>query len=138
MPESVQTAESVRLLREKVPKQFSICVHDLTRFFAKPIQVFECGDGEKLPRVNWRRTIEIVKAAHLPREIGARQDPTAAQSADAVNFRQAAGHHKLWAEMKRRSRRSLVNRIQINFIHQHDRAYAASDVANLRAEPNLA
>src|SRR5437773_6995773 len=32
--------------------------------------------------------------------------------------------------MERRSRRPLVNRIQINFIHEHERANTPSDVAN--------
>ena len=87
-------------------------------------------DSEKLPRVNWRGAVEIIQATYLPREVRAREDPTAAQSADAVNLRQTAGHYKLRAEMKRRTRRPMVNRIEINLVHQHERANAARDVAN--------
>src|SRR6266542_3355790 len=117
-------------MKEKIPKQFAIRIHDVARFFAKPIQVLERGDSEKLSRVNWRRTKEIIQPAHLPCEVRTRQDPAASQSADAVNLRQTAGHYELWPETERRARRSLVNRIQINLIHQHQRANAAGDVAN--------
>jgi hypothetical protein len=36
-----------RLSHEKIPKQFSISIHNPARFFSKPIQVLECGDSEK-------------------------------------------------------------------------------------------
>src|SRR5262249_43509165 len=68
--------------------------------------------------------------AHLPRELRARQDPAASQAADAVNLGQAACHYKLGPKAEGRSRRSLVNRIQINFIDQHERANAARDAAD--------
>jgi len=38
---------NVRLLHEKLPKQFAICVHDPASFFTKQIQALENGDGEK-------------------------------------------------------------------------------------------
>src|SRR5205085_2927262 len=52
------------LPRKKIPKEFPIRVHDVARFFAKTIQVLERGDSEKLPRVNWRRAIEVIQATH--------------------------------------------------------------------------
>ena len=117
------------MLYEKIPKQFPVRVHDRTRLFAKPIQVLEHGDSQKLPRVNRRRTIEIIQPAHLPRELWACQDPATSQSADAVNLSQAACHHELWPETEGRARRSFVDRIEINFIYQHERANAARDLA---------
>jgi hypothetical protein len=83
------------LLYEKIPKQFTVRVNSPARLFAKTIQVLEHGDSQKLPRVNWRRTIEIIQPAHLPRKLWAGQDPATPQPADAVNFRQTAGHHEL-------------------------------------------
>jgi hypothetical protein len=35
------------LLYEKIPKQFPVRINNPARFFAKPIQVFKCGDREK-------------------------------------------------------------------------------------------
>src|SRR5262245_32580933 len=90
---------------------------------------------EKLARINWRRTIEIVEPAHFPGEIRARQNPAAAQPADAIDLRQTARHNELRAEQERSARRSLINRIQIDLVHQHERSNTARYVADLPQNP---
>ena len=62
--------------------------------------MLERSDAEQLARINGRGAVKIIQAAYLPREIRLRQGPTASQTADTVNFRQTAGHHKLRPEME--------------------------------------
>src|ERR1041385_1381768 len=92
--------------------------------------MLERTDANHFAGMNRRCTVKIIQAAHLPREIWLRHNPTTSQAADTVNFCQTAGHNELRAEMKRSARCSLVNRVEINFINQHERADTARDFAN--------
>src|SRR5207244_3466409 len=84
--------------------------------------MLERGHAKQLARVNGCGTIKIIQAAHIPREIRLRQNPSTSQTADAVNLRQTAGHHKLRTEVERGSRRTLVIRLQL-----HNRPSVAFD-----------
>ena len=88
--------------------------------------------------MNRCRAVKIIQAVHLQREIRLRQDPAAAQTADAINFGQTAGDYELRSEMKRCSRRVLVNCIQINFIDEHKRADAPRNITDFSQDRVLA
>ena len=92
VPQSVCTAESAGCCAKKSRSNLRSASTMSACPFAKQIQVLECHDAEKLAWINRRCGIEIIQALHLPGEIGMRQDPSAAQSADAINFSQTAGH----------------------------------------------
>ena len=62
--------------------------------------MLECGDAKEFPRINRRRAIEIIQAAHFPSKIGACQHPSAAQATHAINLRQTTGHHELRPEVE--------------------------------------
>src|ERR1039458_7513200 len=55
------------------------------------------------------RSKQIVQPPHSPRQIGLCQNPSAAQPAQAVYFRQAVGHDELRTKMIRCARRVLAN-----------------------------
>ena len=82
------------------PKNAGNVNHADDTSFAKKIQVLECGDGEKLARINRRCGIEIIQALHLRCKIRTCQNPAAAQSTNAINFGQAARDHELRPEVK--------------------------------------
>src|SRR6266480_3712658 len=92
--------------------------------------MLERGDAEQLARINSRGGIKIIQAAHLPREIRLRQDPSASETADAVHLRQTAGDHELRSEMERRAWRALVNCIEVNLIDEHKRANAPCGITD--------
>src|SRR5262249_46493376 len=103
---------------EKIAKQFAIGFYDPARSLPKKIEMLERRDAEQLARMNRRRAVKIIQPAHFPRKIRLRQNPAASQTADAIDLCQTAGHNELWSKRERCTRCVLVNRVQINFIHE--------------------
>ena len=81
--------------------------------------MLECDDAEKFTGINRRCGIKVIQALHLPCEVGARQNPSATQPAQPINFRQTAGHDELVSQIEGGARRFGEKHLQINFIHQN-------------------
>ena len=73
---------------------------------------------------------QVVQPPHGARQIGLCQNPSTAQAAQAVHFGQTAGDNELRAQMVTRLRRIGVNRVEIDFVDQHARAYTAREAAD--------
>src|SRR4030095_1713903 len=89
-----------RLPLQKIAKQFAICFQNPASSFTKQIEMLKCNDAEQFTRINRRRAIEIVQAAHLPGQIRTCQNPFTSQAADAVNFRQTARYNEFRSEVE--------------------------------------
>ena len=85
---------------EKCLEVRAIGFDDSASAFADFVEVLECDDAENFGRMHRRRGEEIVEFVHRASQVGLRQNPAAAKTAEAVNLRQAAGHDEILAEMK--------------------------------------
>ena len=94
-------------------------------------QVRQCHITNLVGNVRIVYTQKIVDSVHAAREFRFGQNPAAAQPAQAINLRQAAGDHKLRTQMKAGRRRLFEERVEIHFVDQHVRANPARDRSDL-------
>ena len=76
VPQNVETAERFDCCL-KIAEQFAIGLNYRARAFTKKIEILERGDAKQFTGKNRCRTVKIIQAAHLPREIRLRQNPAA-------------------------------------------------------------
>jgi hypothetical protein len=76
----------------------------------------------------WRHHAEeVIEAPHAFGERFCCENPAAAQTREAVGFRQATGDHEIGAQQVRSLPRCIETRFQINFVDQDVCAHAARD-----------
>src|SRR2546422_7029464 len=76
------------------------------------------------------RAKNVVQQSHALGQIRFGENPTAAQTTQAVAFRQTTGRDELRAEVNRGSRRVFEHRFEIDFVYQHPRAGVGGDLAD--------
>src|SRR5581483_11801546 len=94
------------------------------------IEIVEGNRAQPLGGMRRVYAVQIVNVPHALYQLRRSQHPSAAQSAQAVGFRQAAGYEELLAKMDRRPRTLLEHRLEIDLIHQHPRIALARKLAD--------
>src|SRR5947209_7955327 len=103
----------------------------MTGMSGNSVQMLKRNATQSLRSVRRDDAEQVVQMPQPLRHLRFCKYPPATQSAQAVNFRQTVGRDKFRAEMKGRTRRTLEERFEIDFINEHTRTNATRDLAQL-------
>ncbi len=123
-PASVEVVAGI----EELFEQRAIGFEQGTRVGGDAVEMVECDYAQPFGRVRGVDAEQVIEPPHPPREVRSSQNPAAAQAAQPVHFRQAAGDQEVLAQMNGGARGAREGGVQIRFVHQHARTHAMRDL----------
>ena len=99
VPNSVRGEEMPSCLARNSFKQRAVGFYNLACALADLLQMFQGDDTQQFGGMRRDGRKQVVQPPHGARQIGLRQNPSAAQAAQTVNLGQTAGDDELRAQM---------------------------------------
>lgn len=109
---------------ERVPET-AVLVQDSAGAFAEERKSFEGEESEPLGGMRGDDAEEIVEAVHAPGEVGAGQDPAAAEAGESVHLGQAAGDEDGLIEAMGRDGVGIEGGVEVDLVDEDPGAGAA-------------